>query len=174
MMSPISASGAGVRHGVAHLRAHPSVVTWALFNEGLGQFDTLACAEEVHLLDPTRPIDAERLVRPGRGRFPKCPSTISVRFRSIATGDLAGTRLAGGAPCDLGIGGVVHAWRVPALRGHHRLRGHPRRPNGARLNPDRGLEGGFPPTCTQLSDVEEECNGILTYTAGEQAEGGRR
>ncbi|MFR0868385.1 MAG: glycoside hydrolase family 2 TIM barrel-domain containing protein [Adlercreutzia sp.] len=46
------------RGTVAHLRAHPSVVTWVLFNEGWGQFDTLACAEEIHLLDPTRPIDA--------------------------------------------------------------------------------------------------------------------
>lgn len=46
------------RGTVAHLRNHPSVVTWVLFNEAWGQFDALAAAEEVHGLDPTRPIDS--------------------------------------------------------------------------------------------------------------------
>ena len=40
------------------LDMHPSIVTWTLFNEGWGQFDSAAAAETVHKLDPTRPIDA--------------------------------------------------------------------------------------------------------------------
>lgn len=75
------------RGTVTHLRAHPSVVTWVLFNEGWGQFDALACAEEVHLLDPTRPIDAvSGWYDQGAGRLPERAPTISVRLRSTATG----------------------------------------------------------------------------------------
>ena len=40
------------------LANHPSIVTWVLFNEAWGQFDAVAAAERVHDLDPTRPIDA--------------------------------------------------------------------------------------------------------------------
>ena len=45
--------------GMVRLLAnHPSIVTWVLFNEAWGQFDAIAAAERVHGLDPTRPIDA--------------------------------------------------------------------------------------------------------------------
>ena len=40
------------------LACHPSIVTWTLFNEGMGQFDARAAAEHIHGIDPTRPIDA--------------------------------------------------------------------------------------------------------------------
>lgn len=43
---------------IGMLAGHPSIVTWVLFNEGWGQFDALEASERVHGLDPTRPIDA--------------------------------------------------------------------------------------------------------------------
>ncbi|MGL5173195.1 MAG: glycoside hydrolase family 2 protein [Olsenella sp.] len=41
---------------VTALRNHPSVITWVLFNESWGQFDSAANTQTVWDLDPTRPI----------------------------------------------------------------------------------------------------------------------
>lgn len=43
---------------VAYLKNHPSIITWVLFNEGWGQFEARNATEMVRALDPTRPIDA--------------------------------------------------------------------------------------------------------------------
>lgn len=42
---------------VSHLYNSPSIVLWVLFNEGWGQFDSDALAAEVADIDPTRVID---------------------------------------------------------------------------------------------------------------------
>ena len=42
---------------VSHLYNHPSVVMWVIFNEGWGQFDSDALADAVADIDPTRLID---------------------------------------------------------------------------------------------------------------------
>ena len=162
------------RGTVAHLRAHPSVVTWVLFNEGWGQFDTLACAEEIHLLDPTRPIDAvSGWYDQGAGDF----QSVHNYFRPLAVyrdrRDLAGyARLAGGRAFAISeFGGVVHA-----VAGHSAFAGtygygatdtpaEWRAEVRRTLDTAGALEGAglSAYVYTQLSDVEEECNGILTY-----------
>lgn len=43
---------------IDHLRNHPSIVAWCVFNEGWGQFDAAAVTARVRELDPTRAIDA--------------------------------------------------------------------------------------------------------------------
>lgn len=43
---------------IDHLRNHPSIITWVLFNEAWGQFDAQEATDCVRALDPTRPIDA--------------------------------------------------------------------------------------------------------------------
>lgn len=40
------------------LYSFPSIVTWVLFNEGWGQFDTKRLYEKMKKLDPNRPVDA--------------------------------------------------------------------------------------------------------------------
>ena len=162
------------RGTVAHLRAHPSVVTWVLFNEGWGQFDALACAEEIHLLDPTRPIDAvSGWYDQGAGDF----QSVHNYFRPLQVyrdrRDLAGyARLAGGRAFAISeFGGVVHA-----VAGHSAFAGtygygatdtpaEWRAEVHRTLDAAAALEGvGLSAyVYTQLSDVEEECNGILTY-----------
>jgi beta-galactosidase/beta-glucuronidase len=37
---------------------HPCIVTWVLFNEGWGQYDTARLTELIRTLDPTRPVDS--------------------------------------------------------------------------------------------------------------------
>lgn len=46
-----------VRQTVALLRNAPSIVLWTPFNEGWGQFDANDVAAEVAALDPTRPVN---------------------------------------------------------------------------------------------------------------------
>lgn len=162
------------RGTVAHLRNHPSVVAWVLFNEGWGQFDALACAEEIRLLDPTRPIDATSgWYDQGAGDF----QSVHNYFRPLEVyrdrRDLAGyARLAGGRAFAISeFGGVVHA-----VEGHSAFAGtygygakdtpaEWREEVRRTLGEAAALEGAGLSVYvyTQLSDVEEECNGILTY-----------
>jgi len=46
-----------LRETIELLRSSPSVVLWGPFNEGWGQFDAARVADEVRVLDPTRLID---------------------------------------------------------------------------------------------------------------------
>ena len=43
---------------VRHLYSHPSVIAWTIFNEGWGQFDSDNLYDRVKQLDPTRLIDS--------------------------------------------------------------------------------------------------------------------
>lgn len=163
------------RATVEHLRNHPSVVCWVLFNEGWGQFDAGLAAEAVHRLDPTRPVDAVS------GWYDQhCGDFLSVHnyFRELKVypDDPAALRgyaaeRAGRAFALSEFGGAVYrveghcafagtygydqfedlaAWRA-AVRGMLE--------EAERLAPE-GLSAFV---YTQLSDVEEELNGILTY-----------
>ena len=46
------------RETIAHLYNHPCIVAYTIFNEGWGQFDSDSFYEEVKALDPTRLIDS--------------------------------------------------------------------------------------------------------------------
>ena len=46
------------RGTINYLANHPSIFSWSLFNEGWGQFETQKATEMVRNLDPMRPIDA--------------------------------------------------------------------------------------------------------------------
>lgn len=75
------------RGTVTHLRAHPSVVTWVLFNEGWGQFDALGLRRG----GSPAGSDAshrrrERLGTTRARATSRACTTISVRLRSTATG----------------------------------------------------------------------------------------
>lgn len=166
------------RHGcqatVGHLRNHPSVACWVLFNEGWGQFDARLAAEAVHRIDPSRPVDAVS------GWYDQgCGDFLSVHnyFRKLKVyaddAPLAGraAERGGRAFAISEFGGAVYrvedhsafaesygydafddaaSWAA-AVRGALR--------EAASLEAE-GLAGFV---YTQLSDVEEEVNGILTY-----------
>ena len=48
---------AGMEATVSQLRNHPCIIYWTIFNEGWGQFDSQAAYERLRELDPTRFID---------------------------------------------------------------------------------------------------------------------
>lgn len=156
------------------LRGHPSVVTWVLFNEGWGQFDARQAAETVHELDPTRPIDATS------GWYDqRCGDYLSHHnyFRPLIVGRdrRAPTGYAGARGCRAFVLSEFGGW-TQLVEGHAsspRAYGYGdfpdieawRRAVAESLEEASSLE----PQCmvgfvyTQLSDVEDELNGLLTY-----------
>ena len=148
------------------LRDHPSVAMWSLFNEGWGQFDARAAVKLVRGLDPLRPIDATS------GWYDqRCGDFFSVHnyFRPLEVyRDKARPARAfllsefGGLSCHL----PGHS-SLPTSYGYESCADLASFRRAVRETLDRAcaLEGqglaGF--VYTQLSDVEEETNGLLTY-----------
>ena len=148
------------------LRDHPCVVGGCLFNEGWGQFDAAAACQRVWSSDPTRPVDATSgWYDQGAGDFwsihnyfrPLGPEKASVaKGRACLLSEFGGITLpvAGHASRETsyGYGAVADAEGF-------------RRELAELLAQADALEEqgcvGF--VYTQLSDVEEEVNGLLTY-----------
>ena len=149
------------------LDGHPSIGFWTLFNEGWGQFDACTATEAVRALDATRPIDATS------GWYDQgCGDFLSIHnyFRPLRagwSGKQRGNRAAiisefgglaqmtpGHTSLDHSYGygdfATVEEWRVAVKK----------LLTEAELLQAEGLAGYV---YTQVSDVEEEVNGLLTY-----------
>ncbi|MGW4486786.1 glycoside hydrolase family 2 protein [Amycolatopsis sp. NPDC004368] len=151
-------------------RSFPSIVTWVPFNEGWGDFDVARIADEVAAWDPTRLVDAESGVNCCRS----APDT--------GHGDLLDDHTypgPGTPPPDATRARVDGEYGGLGLK----VRGHEFAAGGSfayELEPDsatltrryvelqdklaaevrRGLSAAV---YTQLTDVEKEVNGFLTY-----------
>ena len=151
---------------VRYLGNHPSIVTWVLFNEAWGQFDARKAVELVREIDPSRPVDAVS------GWYDQhCGDFLSVHnyFRPLEVyRDAARPPRAfvisefGGLSCHLGN----HSSLAPSY-GYAAcpdLASFRKAAREALAQADaleaEGLAGYV---YTQLSDVEEETNGLLTY-----------
>ena len=149
------------------LDGHPSIGFWTLFNEGWGQFDARAATEAVRALDATRPIDATS------GWYDQgCGDFLSIHnyFRPLRAGwhgKQRGNRAAiisefgglaqmtsGHTSLDHSYGygdfSTVEDWRAAVKKLLVEVESLQ----------DEGLSGYV---YTQVSDVEEEVNGLLTY-----------
>ena len=149
------------------LDGHPSIGIWTLFNEGWGQFDARAATEVVRALDTTRPIDATS------GWYDQeCGDFLSIHnyFRPLRAGwhgKQRGNRAAvisefgglaqmtpGHTSLDHSYGygdfATVEDWRVAVKKLLAKVE----------ALQDEGLAGYV---YTQVSDIEEEANGLLTY-----------
>ena len=146
------------------LSSHPCIALWTIFNEGWGQF----CADDVY--DALRAIDDARLIDSTSGWFHQTKSDVDslhIYFKKLRLGTEDRPQLLSE------FGGYV--WKIPA----HSF--NPDRTYGYRLCRDRaqfvrdlralyenevlplarkGLCGAV---YTQLSDVEDETNGLLTF-----------
>ena len=149
---------------VKTLRNHPSVCYWTIFNEGWGQFDADAAYDRLKELDSSRFIDSTS------GWFWQNKSDVDsyhVYFKKI---DL----MPGDRPLVISeFGG--YACKLPGYYyGGRREYGYRKCPDRAALQKDisrlyneeieplkaMGLSAAI---YTQLSDVEDEVNGLLTY-----------
>lgn len=151
---------------VRHLGNHPSIVCWVLFNEAWGQFDARAAVELVRGMDPSRPIDAVS------GWYDQaCGDFLSVHnyFRPLEVyRDRARPRRAfvisefGGLSCHLAEhSSLASSYGYAACADLPSFRAAVRETLAqADALEEAGLAGYV---YTQLSDVEEETNGLLTY-----------
>ncbi len=148
---------------VAQLQNHPSIVYWTIFNEGWGQFDSENVYEALKKLDKTRVIDT------ASGWFQGGKSDViseHVYFKDVKM-------RTGSSPFVLSEYGG-YAWKV---RGHAFNEGSQygyRSFSGieayeaatVKLFQDVSLlipKGLSADVYTQLSDVEDELNGLRTY-----------
>ena len=145
-------------------RNHPAIIMWVVFNEGWGQHDTVRLTKWVKQYDPTRLANCasgwddfpvgdviDKHAYPG----PACPQLVA--DRAAVLGEFGG----------LGLGIPGHTWTqktwgyrgmsgqealtrqyVKLLRKVYELKDSP------------GLNAAI---YTQTTDVETECNGLLTY-----------
>lgn len=151
---------------VRYLGNHPCIVTWVPFNEGWGQFDARDVTARLAEVDPTRPIDATSgWYDQGAGDY----LSEHNYFRPIAMP--RGTK-GDGRACVLSEFGGLSFW----VAGHSSLEdayGYATYDSPAAwwaavqdvMAQAAALEAeglcGF--VYTQLSDIEEEVNGLLTY-----------
>lgn len=149
------------------LDGHPSIGFWTLFNEGWGQFDARAATEAVRALDATRPIDATS------GWYDQgCGDFLSIHnyFRPLRAGwhrKQRGNRAAiisefgGLAQMTSGHTSLDHSYGYGDFATVEDWRGAVQK----LLAEVESLqvEGLAGYVYTQVSDVEEEVNGLLTY-----------
>jgi hypothetical protein len=147
---------------VRGLHNHPSIITWVVFNEGWGQADTLRNVQTVLALDGSRLVDpASGWIDADIGHlkdnhaYPG-PSYTQVAKRASVCGEFGG----------IGLALKGHLWKGDA-NPYQSAR------DGAELTARLGglLEvvrngwyGGLNAAVyTQITDVEEEVNGLITY-----------
>ncbi|MDL5351571.1 sugar-binding domain-containing protein [Microbacterium sp. zg-YB36] len=150
---------------VEHLRSVPSLSLWVPFNEGWGQFDAARIAVLLRHLDPTRPTDHAsgwhdqdagdlrslhvyfRPVRVPRGSDRRVLAVTEYGGYSLAVPQHTWTRKV--------FGYRRYRSRTALLRAIERLHDREIAPAIA-----RGLAATV---YTQLTDVEDEVNGMVTY-----------
>ena len=155
---------AELRRMINQLQNHPCVVTWVIFNESWGQFDTERLTQAVKECDPTRLVDSASgwtdknvgdLNDAHNYPFPETPAADSAR--AVVMGEFGG----------LGLPQPEHDWSTNYWS-------YQTLPDTAALEgwyycllqeiwaqkEKRGLSAAI---YTQTTDVETECNGLLTY-----------
>ena len=160
---------AEVRGTVQLLRSVPSIAVWVPFNEGWGQFDAADVAAELRRLDPTRTIDhASGWHDQGAGDVRSLhvydrPFHLRRRWkwgrRAVVLSEYGGFSLP--VPGHTFITGEVFGYGR-TLQTREELREAFVRLHREQIVP--AVADGLAATVyTQLSDVEDEVNGLLTY-----------
>lgn len=144
--------------------SHPSVVMWVTFNEGWGQYDMARIADQAKAWDPTRLVNSMSGINLGTDGgtgdiidehgYPSPALPAPDGRRALVSGEYGG----------LGLAVPGHAWAVqqsyvavdPATYTDDYL---------AKLDEVRKLacQGSNGAVYTQISDVEGELNGLMTY-----------
>jgi hypothetical protein len=158
-----------VRRTVALLHNSPCVVAWVPFNEGWGQFDANDIAAEIKALDPTRPVNhVSGWIDQGGGDVKSFhsylrPFRLPARLRRRREKRVYALTEYGGY--SLRVEG--HDWSTREFGYRHFDTAEELADGFAALHRDQiepALDSGLAATAyTQLSDVEDELNGLLTW-----------
>ncbi|QWW18671.1 glycoside hydrolase family 2 [Schaalia sp. 19OD2882] len=151
---------------IRHLRCHPSIIMWVPFNEGWGQFDARRAEKAVRRLDPTRLVDAASgWFDQGGGDF-RSRHRYVLRLTEPPSVDTRAFYLSEFGGLNLAVEG--HTWKEPIPFGYRFLA---EREDLAQAMTELYREQLIPLTAhglaactyTQVSDVERENNGLMTY-----------
>ena len=145
------------------LRNHPSIVLWVLFNEGWGQFDSALNTEKIRALDPTRLIDsASGWFDQGAGDV----ASVHNYFRKLEVVPDPKRAFAITEYGGFSLLAEDHAWNTEVY-GYGQLEDpaqlqarYAETMDEIRALAGKGLAAAV---YTQVSDIEDECNGLLTY-----------
>jgi hypothetical protein len=155
---------AELRRMILQLQNHPSIITWTIFNESWGQFDTERLTRSVKEWDPTRLVDSASgwtdkhvgdLNDAHNYPFPETPAADSTR--ASVMGEFGGL----GLPLP-GHEWSTDYWSYQTLTDAAALEGwyYALLEEIWSQKEKRGLSAAI---YTQTTDVETECNGLLTY-----------
>ena len=148
---------------ISGLQNHPAIIMWVLFNEGWGQYDTEQLVEWIKNADPTRLVDnASGWTDTQSGHvvdahsYPDPDAPAPEDRRASVLGECGG----------LGLVTEGHVWPQPwayqmlpdvwSLQGWY---SHVRK----EIELQRRSRGLCAAVYTQITDVENECNGLMTY-----------
>ncbi len=153
-----------MKETVQALNVHPCIVCWVPFNEGWGQFDAADVSRQLARLDPTRLIDhASGWFDQGAGDITSIHYYFfSLHVRPEPVRALALTEFGG------------YSWQIPEHSFSRDLYGY------GKYQDKKSLTAGYEKLLadtvlpavqngvsasiyTQLSDIEDEVNGLLTY-----------
>jgi len=153
-----------LRRLVEGRRNHPSIIVWVPFNEGWGQHDTGRYVEMIKKIDPTRLVNnASGWADKGVGdihdihKYPGPAAPAPEPNRCGVLGEFGG----------LGLGVDGHTWakKTWGYRGTASSQDLTRRYQGllGRIWELKDSSGLCAAVYTQTTDVETECNGLMTY-----------
>jgi beta-galactosidase/beta-glucuronidase len=159
---------AEIKATLRHLYNVPSLAGWVIFNEGWGQFSTVKLTRMVRELDPSRPIDAASgWYDFGTGDY----KSVHNYFRTLEVPEDEFYSEFPRAAVISEYGGLAHP--VPGHVRTDKIYGYQTITDPSELKArfaalqaeirqlgDEGLSGAI---YTQVCDIEEEINGLLTY-----------
>lgn len=155
---------AAMRDTVTHLKNHPSICLWTIFNEGWGQFNADDAYDTLKALDPSRFIDATS------GWFHQSKSDVDslhLYFEALHLGKEALAQFLseyGGWTCQV----EGHVSNLEKIYGYKKFSDRESFASALREMLEKELlplvrDGLSAAVYTQLSDIEDETNGFLTY-----------
>ncbi len=153
-----------VKDTVSYLKNHPSIVTWTIFNEGWGQFDAERITKDVKKMDSSRLVDhASGWFDQGAGDYQSIHEYfLPLKFKQENERVTALTEYGG------------YSWHVPLHSACKAEYGYKKFEDRKSLSEGYeclictdvlpNIKNGLSATIyTQVSDIEEETNGIYTY-----------
>jgi hypothetical protein len=149
---------------VRQLHNHPSIITWVLFNEGWGQYDTERLVPWLKTVDPSRLVNNASGWTDARvgdlidaHSYPGPDAPEPEGRRAAVLGEFGGL----GLPIE-GHSWSANRWGYQNMRDTNSLATAYSKlmERVWTLHEKRGLSAAV---YTQISDVETECNGLLTY-----------
>ena len=150
---------------VNQLRNHPCILYWTIFNEGWGQFDSEAVYEKMKELDSSRIIDAtsgwfrqKKTDVDSRHIYFTPWSTLKVSDKPLVLSEFGGYAY----PVEGHLFNTGNAYGYKACKGEAHFHASVDKLYREKVIP-AAKKGLCAAIITQVSDVEDEINGFLTY-----------